>query len=191
MASTSDAESSLREIDAPFFPAQDLVRPAFCCSSVIHTSHVANIVSHRYSIQILNFMTAMKQKYSKDLIPVKDYTWKGLQNASFILELKRGTATKQERVPRRSNVERMPEQTVEGHAARRDITFGASRYFAIAEKETASFVEVLLNDGKFPWKFENVLGVCGEFVCLEKKHEKGVFQIEIWEGESALEEYYK
>ena len=121
---------------------------------------------------------------------MKDYTWGGLQKADFILELKRGTIIKQKRVTRSSDVKQKQDGEAEG-TVERDITFGAGRYFVMTEEETGDFVEVLINDGRVSWEFENVLGVCKEFVCVEKEHEGVVFQIEVWEGETALEKYYK
>jgi hypothetical protein len=189
-ASEFEVKTSRKTTDALLFPAPDPIRPAFCCPSVIPTSHPANIIPHRYLMQILGFTAFMKQVQAEKVIPVKDYTWGGLEKADFILELKRGTIIKQERVTRSSNVKQKHGGEAEG-TVERDITFGAGRYFVMTEEETGGFVEVLINDGKVSWEFENVLGVCKEFVCAEKEHEDVVFQIEVWEGVAALEKYYK
>ena len=71
------------------------------------------------------------------------------------------------------------------------IVWGLGRYFTPAGAGVGDFVELLITDGRMPYKFDNVLGKCKELICRGKGHEGLIFHIEALEGEDAKEEYLR
>ena len=120
-----------------------------------------------------------------------DTAWQGLLGASFILELKEGIITQEECMATRSKTknERAKEGDTKVELEEDTIEWGLGRYFAPAGAGVGDFVELLITDGRVPREFDNVLGVCKELLCDE--HKGKVFQIEIWEGMAAKDEYLR
>ena len=169
------------------FPRPEPIRNVFCCTEIVDTTHKTNEIED-YGAQITYFMDFAKLKHGKEAIPVVDLTWPGLKSVEFILEVKRGTFT-----PHRARgvATRSQHTTNAPNNGENDnvgaIKWGFGRYLALSDGAAGGFVEVLLNDGKVPDGFENILGLCKELVCEQDCHGGVVYQFEVWESHGTLE----